>query len=89
MQHSILIRHSKYHSEIYNNLYAPSFLNLSLTLSNAFPNLFVPHSLSLPSASSALNPTPQILSFGLASIICLFPVPSNAFLHYSSWLNFK
>jgi hypothetical protein len=49
-------------------------LNLSLTFINAFPNLFLPHSSSFPSAFSASNPIPQIRSLGLASTKISSPV---------------
>lgn len=57
--------------------FSTSFLNISRASSNALPSKFNPQSAFLFSAFFAPNPTPQILSLGLASTKCLSPVASN------------
>lgn len=68
---------------------ALSFRRRSLTFIKALPNKFRPHSPSLPSASSPLNPMPQFLSAGLASARIRCPESSSACRHSSIWLHLR
>lgn len=61
-----------------------SSLNRPLIPINAFPNKFSPHLPRFAPAFFSPNPTPQILSIGLASTNSLSPVSNNKPLSFSA-----